>query len=65
VVTIGGGLTHEAFRWQDRLVSRAPLVRAHFRNVAGVVGAALAAEFGCEAMFGDAVAGGENPDLNP
>jgi len=51
LIVIGGGITHEAIHWEGRLVARAPLVRARYLNMAGVVGAAMAAEFGIHGVF--------------
>ena len=51
LIVIGGGITHETLHWEGRLTARAPLVRARFFNMAGVVGAAMAAEHGIDAVF--------------
>ncbi len=51
LIVIGGGITHEAVHWEGKLIARAPLVRARFFNMAGVVGAAVAAEHGIDGVF--------------
>lgn len=51
LIVIGGGITHETIHLEGRLTAQAPLVRARFFNMAGVVGAAMAAEHGIDAVF--------------
>jgi polyphosphate glucokinase len=51
LIVIGGGITHEAVHWEGQLTAAAPLVRARFFNMAGVIGAAMAAEHGIDGVF--------------
>ena len=46
VFVAGGGISREAERWIPLLGNRTPVVAAHLRNTAGIVGAALAADSG-------------------
>ncbi len=51
LIVVGGGITHESVHWEGQLAARAPLVRARFFNMAGVIGAAMAAEHGIDGAF--------------
>jgi polyphosphate glucokinase len=49
VFIIGGGVTENWEHFGPLLASRAEIVPAHFRNDAGIIGAAMAAASGREA----------------
>ncbi|HWH23962.1 MAG TPA: ROK family protein, partial [Candidatus Limnocylindria bacterium] len=44
LIILGGGLSKSLDQFRHALVSRAPVVGARFRNAAGIIGAALAAD---------------------
>ncbi|MBO0855572.1 MAG: ROK family protein [Nocardia sp.] len=46
VFVAGGGISREAEQWIPLLANRTPVVPAHLRNTAGIVGAAMAVEDG-------------------
>ncbi|MFR9750313.1 polyphosphate--glucose phosphotransferase [Nocardia sp. 004] len=46
VFVAGGGISREADQWIPLLTNRTPVIPAHLRNTAGIVGAAMAVEGG-------------------
>lgn len=46
VIVAGGGISRDADQWIPLLTNRTPVVAAHLKNTAGIVGAAMAIESG-------------------
>lgn len=46
VFVVGGGISRDADHWIPLLANRTPVVAAHLRNTAGIVGAAMAVDSG-------------------
>jgi polyphosphate glucokinase len=46
VIVAGGGISRDANQWIPLLTNRTPVIPAHLRNTAGIVGAAMAIEAG-------------------
>ncbi|MFQ6397284.1 polyphosphate--glucose phosphotransferase [Nocardia sp. KC 131] len=46
VIVAGGGISRDADQWIPLLTNRTPVIPAHLRNTAGIVGAAMAIEAG-------------------
>jgi polyphosphate glucokinase len=55
LIIFGGGVSKSTHKYREHLVSRAPIVPAHFLNTSGIVGAALCAVAAADADAADAV----------
>jgi polyphosphate glucokinase len=55
LIIFGGGVSKSMHKYREQLVSRAPIVPAHFLNTSGIVGAALCAVAAADGARADAV----------